>query len=105
MLIFLLRAVWDEIDKVDSNEITSLEEMFTKVGISQETYEKAHCARTNRNTVIYITKSEREQGDLLRRTQQEAKEGNNEPLKLLSKLGNIYTVPKSQRHKYYGGYI
>ena len=127
----ILTAVWDEIDKVDSNEITTLEEMFTKVGISQETYEKAHCALTKRNTVIYkrtvedcwvnpynihllkawngnidiqpvldpdscimyivgyITKFEREQGDLLRRAQQEAKEGNNEPLQLLRKLGNI----------------
>lgn len=40
--------------------------------------------------VGYITKSEREQGDLLRRAQEEVQEGNVEPLHLFRKLGNIY---------------
>ena len=128
----VLTSVWNEIQKDNSDDITALSEIFAKVGISQEAYEKAHCALTKRNVVIYkrsvegcwinpynihlleawdgnmdiqpvldpescimyivgyITKSEREQGDLLRKAQREAAEGNTEPLKLLQKLGNIY---------------
>ena len=102
------------------------------MGITQETYAKAHCVLANRNKFIfkrepaetwvnpynkilleacngnmdiqpvldayscimyivsYISKTEREIGDLLKRAQQEAKEGNNEPVHQLRRLGNIY---------------
>ena len=40
--------------------------------------------------VRYISKTEREVGDLLKIAQQEAKEGNNEPVHQLRQLGNIY---------------
>ena len=40
--------------------------------------------------VSYISKAERELGDLLKRAQDEAKEGNKEPIKQLRELGNVY---------------
>lgn len=49
----VLTAVWDEVDKATLNNIPSVEELLNKVGITQDTYEKAHGALTKRNTVIY----------------------------------------------------
>ena len=40
--------------------------------------------------VSYISKAERELGDLLRKAQEEAEEGHMEPVKQLRKLGNVY---------------
>lgn len=40
--------------------------------------------------VSYISKAERELGDVLRKAQEEAQEGNMEPVKQLRKLGNVY---------------
>lgn len=40
--------------------------------------------------VSYISKAEREMGDLLRKAQEEAQEGHLEPMRQLRKLGNVY---------------
>ncbi|MEW8548761.1 MAG: hypothetical protein AB2693_35120, partial [Candidatus Thiodiazotropha sp.] len=40
--------------------------------------------------IKYISKAERELGDVLKKAQQEAQEGHMEPLKQLRKLGNVY---------------
>ena len=40
--------------------------------------------------VSYIAKNEREMGDLLKAAEQEAKEGNCEPMQQLRMIGNVY---------------
>lgn len=42
--------------------------------------------------VSYISKAEREIGDLLKRVQKEATEGHQEPIKQLRRLGNVYLM-------------
>ena len=127
----ILKVVKEAIN-ADKNTGKSTSEIFNILGITQETYAKAHCALANRNKFIfkrepaetwvnpynkilleawdgnmdiqpvldayscimyivsYISKAEREMGDLLKRAQQEAKEGNNEPVHQLRRLGNVY---------------
>lgn len=40
--------------------------------------------------VSYISKAERELGDILRKAQEEAEEGNTYPVRQLQKLGDVY---------------